>query len=517
MKLDSFKFKISLLSLLLSGAVLLAFGLFFMSVISRVGYQRIDRELRLLADVQVRRQAPPGHWMHFEESLRSVYGEREGKQFAIKVVSVYGRDLYTSSHWPTNLSVRRLPVLDISPPGRGDEFPELEGAPRRMWGDDGQAGRGIGGRMGQRPFLSGGSRPMDNEQGRRGPPPLRMIIRGPVFATLNQAGGNWRVIGVGNAEFNLYLGMNLSAFDAETIRFRNAFLIALPSALFLLAFGGWLIAHRALRPVKVIAETAGSITTRDLKRRIPRGDADREFAGLIDVINGMLDRLEKSFQQAVRFSGDAAHELKTPLTILQGQLEQALQEAPSGSAMQQKYGSLLEEVRRLSTITKKLLLLSQADSGGMRLSLAPFDLSAALEAMAEDIALLAPDVKLEKEIPPGIQVMADADMMKQVLQNLVTNAVKYNCKGGWIRFVLAAEGASVNLAISNSGEEIQPAEREKVFERFYRVSKSRNREVEGVGLGLSLAREIVLAHKGELVLEGSSGGVTTFVMTLPVM
>jgi two-component system, OmpR family, heavy metal sensor histidine kinase CusS len=344
-----------------------------------------------------------------------------------------------------------------------------------------------------------------------------MIVRGPVFANINLGKKSWRIVAIGNTEINLYIGMDLEAFQMEINRFRNAFLVGMPVALILLAFGGWLIAHRALRPVNVIAATTANVTTKGLNLRIPRTDADREFAGLIDVINGMLDRLEKSFQQAMRFSGDAAHELKTPLTILQGQLEQALQEAPAGSEIQQKYGELLEEVRRLSSITKKLLLLSQADSGQMKLSLAPFGLSSALESMADDVAILAPDLKLEKDIRPGANIMADKDLINQALQNLVTNAIKYNKKGGWIKFDLYVEWQTVVFKISNSGEEIPGPDRDKIFDRFYRVDKSRNREVDGIGLGLSLAREIVLAHKGELSLASSINGVTTFVMKLPVI
>jgi two-component system heavy metal sensor histidine kinase CusS len=505
MKLDSFKYKISLLSMALSGAVLIVFGLFFMSVINRIGYERIDRELRVLADAQIRRVQQPERWQRFEESLRSVYGEKEARQFVMKVVpvSVRGQSEYASSHWPAELGKSKLPVLAPPQPARIDDLPERPMMPFRQRPPN--AGP---------PGGPGGGRISDEDQMRRGPPP-RMIIRGPAFATVEADKHAWRIVAIGNSDVGLYIGMDLAAFHAEINRFRNAFLLGMPVALLLLAFGGWLIAHRALRPVKVIAGTADGMTTRGLDRRIPKTDADREFAGLIDVINGMLDRLEKSFMQATRFSGDAAHELKTPLTILQGQLEQALQEAPAGSEIQQKYGGLLEEVRRLSSITKKLLLLSQADSGKMRLSLEPFDLSGALESMTEDVAILAPDLKIEKDIMPGVSIMADRDLVNQALQNLVTNAIKYNKKDGWIRLGLDLEGQAARFEVSNSGEEIPEADRDRIFDRFYRVNKSRSREVDGIGLGLSLAREIVLAHNGELVLESSVNGVTTFVMKLP--
>ncbi|MDD4871165.1 MAG: ATP-binding protein [Kiritimatiellae bacterium] len=504
MKLDSFRYKISLLSLVLSGIVLVVFGLFFMSVINRIGCERIDRELRILADAQVRRGQPPEHWQRFEDSLRSVYGENEARQFVVKIVPVRGRGRYISSHWPAELKDSSLPVL--APPSfeRDDAMSERPPMPpRRMRPPDAGPPEGI--------------RPFDEDPIRRGGPPPRMIVRGPVFDNISLGKKSWRIVAIGNAEINLYIGMDLEVFHAEINRFRNAFLVGMPVALVLLAFGGWLIAHRALRPVNVIAATTANVTTKGLNLRIPRTGADREFAGLIDVINGMLDRLEKSFQQATRFSGDAAHELKTPLTILQGQLEEALQEAPAGSEVQQRYSGLLEEVRRLAAITRKLLLLSQADSGQMKLSLVPFNLSSALESMAEDVVILASNLKLRKNIRPGVNVMADKDLITQALQNLVTNAIKYNEKGGWIKFELDVQDKTAIFGISNSGEEIPWADRGRIFDRFYRVSKSRNRDIDGIGLGLSLAREIVIAHKGELFLVNSSNDATTFAMKLAVI
>lgn len=491
MKAGSFRLKIGLLSLLLSGGVLLFFGLYFLSAISRIGCERIDRELRVLADFQARRPFPRGGWDYFEKSLQNLYGADANKQFAIKVRSPRGATMYNSSCWPADVSDGRLPAL-MSETNMMDEY---EGA----WSIELPV-----------PFDE-----FDPSHGHPPPPPPRHI-RGPEFATVAGDHGRWRIIGIGNEDANIFIAMNLAVFDAEVLRFRYAFFIAMPLALLLLLCGGWLIANRALAPVRIIADTAANITAKGLDRRIPKTDADKEFAGLIDVINGMLDRLDKNFQQAVRFSADAAHELKTPLTILQGQLERALHEAAPGSAVQQRAGELLEEVQRLVAITRKLLLLAQADSGRMPLALGPFDFSSALEAIMEDVAAIAPGLILEKDIAPRLQVMTDADLMNQALHNLVANAVKYNRKEGWIRCVLQKEENVARFTITNSGEEIPQADAAKVFDRFYRVNKSRDREVDGIGLGLSLAREIVLAHKGDLVLEGSRHGITTFVLRLPL-
>jgi len=488
MKLNSFKLKIGLFNLLISGSVLIIFGLFFMSVINKIGYERIDSELRVLADLQARRPRPNERWGHFEESLLNLYGESAKKQFVLKVTSLRNEPVYVSPGWPSGLQNNKLPALEPAD----------------------NAGKNY-----EPPVLSRFPIPFNDYPPRHGPPPP-MHIRGPVFSTAGAEHKLWRIVGIGNEAVNIFIAMDLAVFFAEIHRFVNFSLIAMPVALILLAGGGWLIARRALRPVGIIADIAGRITTRALDQRIPKTDADKEFTRLIDVINGMLGRLEKSFHQAVRFSADAAHELKTPLTILQGELEQALQEAPAGSAAQQHCGELLEEVQRLTAITRKLLLLSQADSGQMRLNPAPFCLSSALETMCEDIAILAPGIALNKKIEPNLHVMADSDLMNQALYNLITNAVKYNRKDGWIKLALCPEGSMVKFTIANSGEEIPVDDQERIFERFYRVSKSRDRTIDGAGLGLSIAREIVLAHKGELVLESSHNGITAFAMRLPL-
>jgi heavy metal sensor kinase len=342
-----------------------------------------------------------------------------------------------------------------------------------------------------------------------------MPLQRPEFFTWRTGAQRWRIGVLGNPDVTLVLGFNLAPFDAQMGQMRNAFLIALPAALLLIATGGWLLSQRALRPVRTLTETAERITAQRLDQRIPTEDEDVEFLRLVTVFNQMLDRLEKSFQQAVRFSADAAHELKTPLTILQGELEQALQSAPSGSDEQRVYNTLLEEVQRLKAIVRKLLLLSQADAGRLPLNQEPIPLSETLEALYEDTQILAPHLTVEKDLAPDLWVLADPDLLRQVLQNLTSNAIKYNRDGGVIRFHLRQSGPLVRFTLANTGEGIPPEDRDKIFDRFYRADKSRGRRVDGVGLGLSLAREIVRAHAGDLVLEDREDGLTAFTVTLP--
>jgi signal transduction histidine kinase len=314
------------------------------------------------------------------------------------------------------------------------------------------------------------------------------------------------------------LGQDLSDFEAENARYRNAFLLAAPLALLLLALAGGWVAKRALRPIEAITATAKNITARGLGERVPPMRADREIAQLIEVINGMLERLERSFHQAARFSADAAHELKTPLTILQGQLEQGLQEAPDGSPSQRTLSDLLGEVQRLRSIIRKLLLLAQADAGRLGVAMEPVDWSERVRELVADTRELAPHLTVSEEIAPGVKVQGDRDLLVQLLQNLAGNAIKFNQADERtpraIAIELKVERGRAVFRIANTGPALAPEEKAKIFERFYRGDPSHNRRVDGVGLGLSLAREIALAHGGELKVDTARPGWVRFTLEL---
>ena len=294
---------------------------------------------------------------------------------------------------------------------------------------------------------------------------------------------------------------------------RTIFLVAVPGTLLLVAGGAWGLSGQALRPIRRLTQAMAQITVAGLHQRVSADTTDAEFADLITVFNAMLGRLERSFQQASRFSADAAHELKTPLAILQGELEQALQEAAPGSSQQQQLGSLLDEVRRLSIIVRKLLLLSLADAGQMALHKTQVNLSALMTELVDDMELLAPHVQTEAIIAPQGYVWGDRDLLLQVLQNLMSNAIKYNRPEGWVRVQLEPHAQSIRVTIANASEGVIAGDR--IFERFYRGDPARNRRVEGLGLGLSLSREITEAHGGQLVLDETAPGETQFTLTLP--
>lgn len=489
--LRSFRLKIGLMSLCLSGLLLVAFGFFAVSVLNRVGIERIDRELLALANTRVRQSHPHDHWRRFDESFRSMYGSDESKQFIIRVTQQTSGPLYVSETWPEELSPDDLPLFLTPPPVDEQSAFSLETAPGGDW------------------RIS----PMIGELLR---PRRELAISGPVYATLGSPGKTWRAITIANEEVTVGIALNLAGLRAETHRFRQVMFIGIPLGLLLMATGGWIIGHMALRPVDRIARTAKDMTARGLDARISADNADEEFSRLINVINDMLERLDRSFYQATRFSADAAHELKTPLAILQAQIERALQRAPDASPEQREYAEQLDEVQRLKVILKKLLLLSQTDAGQLTLCSETLNLADLTRAVASDVELLAPDRKTTVDAPAELSVQGDADLMNQVIENLVSNAIKFGEDDGRIDIVVREHKGQGQVTVANTGPTIPEQDSERIFERFFRVDPARSRKTEGTGLGLSLAREIARAHGGDVTLAQSTQNLTRFALTLPL-
>ncbi|MEC5215682.1 signal transduction histidine kinase [Actimicrobium sp. GrIS 1.19] len=276
----------------------------------------------------------------------------------------------------------------------------------------------------------------------------------------------------------------------------------IPLALLLTALGAWLMASLTMRPLNRLREAMKAMTGAALDQRLSGHGEDQEFGELIEAYNTMLSRLDTSFHQATRFSADAAHELKTPLTILQGRIELAMQHAGQGT-QQADLAGMQEEVARLTQITRKLLLLSQADAGQLVLRRAPVDVSALLEALLEDAHLLTNEQELSGIIAPDLIVAADAILLRQLLNNLISNAVRYCRPGGWITVTARAAPMAVEIVFANATEPIDANTRRHFFDRFFRGDGAHQRQVDGTGLGLSLAREIARAHGGEVLLDDS--------------
>jgi len=477
MRSRSFRSRIVLWSVLVSGAVLLTFGMVAWWSLQRDRVRALDESLSTFGFRHATRASANADVERMSLSMVENFGEERAATRFIAFVTSEGKVLHLSPGWPTSvdpLSFEPSPVLL-------DPQPSVPRPPPR---DD----RG--------------------ESGRRGRP-----VYTPLFFTVAQERETFRIGVFANAEVRLLVGADLRELSGEVDALSRAFLLALPGALLLIGGGAWWIARGALRSVNALGEGMQQVSARSLGTRLEPGRADREFAAIVAQYNAMLERLERSFHQATRFSADASHELKTPVAVMRGTLERALLEAGEDSTAQAIYSELLEQLDRQKAILEGLLLLSRADGGQLQLSSGPVDLSAELSLWLEDAGYLAEDrdITIRSEIEPGLQVRGDAGLLQQVAHNLFSNAVRHNVDGGEIVCRLHAEGDSLILDISNTGPDINESEREQVFARFQRGSAAQGN---GSGLGLSLVREIITAHGGTIALHPEHGR-TTFRVTLP--
>lgn len=347
--------------------------------------------------------------------------------------------------------------------------------------------------------------------------PLRLPmseLRGMRFQEISTGRSTWLIGGVRLPDGVLWVAENIDRERAALGDLVRAQARLGPVLLLVALVLSWILATRALRPVGALSAAMGRISERNLDERLsPRGAAT-EFGALIEVFNRMLARLERSFQQASRFSADASHELRTPLTVLQGELEAAVQQTSAGSAEQEQFSSLLEEVQRLRVMTDRLLQLAHADAGCLIRRREAIDFSALVDEQVEVVSELAPELDVRPDLEPT-SLEGDSELLRQAIMNLLTNAHKYNRPGGFVDILLRGTGDFVWLRVTNSGRPIPEEAQAHVFDRFFRGDPARNRAVDGLGLGLSLAREIARAHGGDLFLIESTSEGTAFELMLP--
>ena len=290
---------------------------------------------------------------------------------------------------------------------------------------------------------------------------------------------------------------------------------AIPTVFIVVAIGGRWVANRALGPVEEIRQAAARITPKHLNERLPVPAAQDEISGLVRVLNDTFERLERSFEQSSRFSADASHHLKTPLAVLRAGIEQMLTDPMSSPKLQDRANVLLDQVHLLASVSENLLLLARADAGRLELKRTKFDFHEVLEGACDDMEALAKpeQIHIQTEMEGSVPIVADRFAISLIVQNLIDNAIKYNRRGGAIRLKLETLDGKVILTVGNKGEPIPRERVEHIFERFYRVGS--HHAVSGQGLGLSIARELALAHGGNLILVRSDNEWTEFSLQLP--
>jgi signal transduction histidine kinase len=288
------------------------------------------------------------------------------------------------------------------------------------------------------------------------------------------------------------------------------------SAVVVGVLGGWWLTRRAFAPVTAIAVAAEKIHEGNLAQKLPRSGNGDELDRLTEVFNAMTARLDGAFQRIREFTLHASHELKTPLTVLHGEMETELHAGNLPDAQREKILGQLDEIQRLTRIVDGLTLLTKADAGQVELKFTPLALDEIVGDVFADAQILAKPTNISVSLAVCEKISANGDRhrLRQLLLNLADNAVKYNQPGGTVEFSLRRAGADAELKISNSGKNIPPEILPRVFERFYRGDAAHNSAVDGCGLGLSIAEWIVRAHHGTIRI-ASADSRTTVTIRLP--
>jgi signal transduction histidine kinase len=491
--LRSFRLRIFLLTALIVVTVLAAVVVLGWSRVLAYELQRLDErlcgEVRRLPNMPPPVPSVPGRaddQRRLEDDIGAKLRLRSPQQLLLEL-TVRGEPPLRSANWPSAIDLQTLPWVAGAAPGAGLPLPGRMGM-----------GRGPGPGPGLGPPRPG-----------RPPPAICEL------ASFALEGRDWHAARVQPPWATAVLAADTAALRSDMREaLQRALVVVLPLALLLTAGGAWGLAHLALRPVARLRQAMQAVDGTALDQRLPSTHEDREFRPLIGAYNTMLERLQASFQQATRFSADAAHELRTPLTILQGQIEQAIRQAEHRD-IQVPLSQMQDELSRLAAITRKLLLLSQADAGRLALLRSPVDLSALLADTVADLRMSGPELQLSADVAPGLVVHADRQLLEQLLNNLGSNALKYAPPAGRLHLCVKAVAGGVELDLENSCAPLSPAARARFFERFYRGDAAHNRRVDGHGLGLSLAREIARAHGGELSLMPSTPDTVHLRLFLP--
>ncbi len=305
--------------------------------------------------------------------------------------------------------------------------------------------------------------------------------------------------------------------ELEEIR-NDAIMLTLIGGVILLVglAGGWWFVGRALRPISGISFTATKIAAGDLSQRINVAEAESELGQLAAVLNSTFARLETAFAQQKQFASDAAHELRTPVSVILTQTQTTLNRERDAAGYKQTVEACQRAAQRMRRLIESLLELARFDAGQEVLKRMRFDFSKTISDGVEMVQPLAEErrVKIISEIAP-LEITGDSERLVQVVTNLLTNAIQYNKPDGEVRVKLSNENNLAVLTIADTGRGISQADLPRVFERFYRSDKSRT-GAGNAGLGLSICKAIIEAHGGTIEVSSEENIGTTFTMRLPV-
>jgi heavy metal sensor kinase len=322
----------------------------------------------------------------------------------------------------------------------------------------------------------------------------------------------------GQHHYTIEAGASRASMELALGRFLLTLSIGLPIVLGVATAGSFLAIKGALAPVKKIRLHAESITLKDLSERLAAIDSRDEIAELVNTLNQIISRLEHSFRAASRFTADASHELRTPLTIISGELERLINDRTVPQPIRESLTSLLEETEQLVKIVQSLLTLSRLDTGNAQTENVKFDLAELASNTAEQFVPVASEkqLSLSYHLPEPVEIQGDRVRLKQVIVNLLDNAIKYTPSGRKVDLRVEARDKRACLTVSDNGGGIPESELPYVFDRFFRGTYTRMQSPDGTGLGLSIVQSVCTAHGGDVTVENLKTGGCRFQVVLPL-
>ena len=299
--------------------------------------------------------------------------------------------------------------------------------------------------------------------------------------------------------------------------FIKATLVGLPLLLLAVAWGAWLIARTALTPLRRFNLLAASIGAKSLGQRLVSTSLPTELAELALEFNGMLDRIDEGYKRLQDFSGDLAHEMRTPVATLLGRTQVALSHPRTATELQGVLEGNIEELDRLALLISDMLLIASADSQASPIQARQLDLAREASRVTDFLSLIADEKGIALEVTGEAPIMGDRLLVQRAITNLLSNAIRHAAADTTITVAIAAEARNVTLAVRNFGEGIAPVHLERIFDRFYRVDAGRARASGGTGLGLAIVRAIVSAHGGQVQVQSQEHGETIFSLIFPAL
>lgn len=299
--------------------------------------------------------------------------------------------------------------------------------------------------------------------------------------------------------------------------FMKAALVGWPMLLLIVALGAWLTARTSLAPLRRFHRLAASIGAQSLSQRISSSGLPTELYGLAEEFNGMMERIDAGYRRLQDFSGELAHEMRTPVATLMGRTQVALSHTRTSAEFREVLEGNVEELERLSRLISDMLFIARADHNESPLQREPVELAEEAQRVADFLSLIAEERGVVVEVTGAAIVMADHLLVESAITNLLSNAIRHAFANSKINVVIAALGDSTTLAVTNQGEGIAPTHLERIFDRFYRIDSARTRLDGGTGLGLAIVRSIMSAHGGQVTAHSWPDGETTFTLIFPAV